>query len=101
MNKIILCFSFFLALSEWGASSLLASETPSPTVAETPTAPSALSPTATPSVSKPIILKDSDKVHDSENHRIPQPPKNGSDGNSLAVGNSEQIPREEALDNLA
>ena len=100
MNKNNFVFSLLLILFGCGTSCLLALEISPSTPAETPTSPLSLSPTETPALPKPIVLKGSDKLNDSENHSIPSPPKKSADGNPLQVKNSDQIPRGEALNNL-
>ena len=98
MNKII--FGLLLILFGCGSSGLLASDISVSTPEGTPISGLTLSPTETPTLPKPIVLKGSDRMNDSENHSIPPPPKKGVDGNPLQVKNSDQIPRGEALNNL-
>jgi hypothetical protein len=100
MKKIICSFGLLLILSGFGADSLLASDITVSTPAETPTSGLTFSATETPTLPKPMVLKGSDKMNDSENHSIPPPPKKDSDGNSIGVKNSDQIPRGKALNNL-
>lgn len=92
---------YFLVLSGWGVGPLLASDIPSApirsTLASTPT-PFI---TETPGVPIPVLLKDSDKMHDSESHSTPPPPGKSADGKSLQVQYSGRIPFGEAVKSLA
>jgi hypothetical protein len=102
MKFITLGLGLFLVFL-WGGvrGALGALEAPSPTPMDTPETATTLSPTQTPLIPKPFLLKDSDKMHDSENHGLPKLPGKGPDGKPLEVGNSGRIPRGGALDNLA
>jgi hypothetical protein len=99
MKKNIFGFGLFLLLSGGFHGLLLAGEPSTPE--ETPVATPAPSLTGTPTVPTPILLKDSDKLSDSDIHPIPPPPGKSADGAPLRLQSGGEIPRGEAINNLA
>jgi hypothetical protein len=101
MRKIISCFGFLLVLSLGLRGILLASESPASTPEEASIATPSLSLAETPTIPVPVLLKDSEKMGDSEIHPLPLPPGKNADGTPLHVADSVQIPRGVAIDHLA
>jgi hypothetical protein len=99
MKKITLSFGLSLLLSGGFNGILLAAEASTPE--ETPVTTPSPSLTETPTVPIPILLKDSDKMGDSDIHPLPPPPGKSADGTPLRMENNGLIPRGETINHLA
>jgi hypothetical protein len=100
MKKMIMELGLFLVLSGGCTGLLLAAELSPPTPDENP------QPAPTPTITEgsvipiPILLKDSDKMHDSESHFSPPSPGKSPDGKTLQAQSSNRLPLGESLNNL-
>jgi hypothetical protein len=101
MKKMIAKLGLFLIFSGGYTGLLLATELSPATPDENP------QPSSTPTITEgsavpiPVFLKDSEKIHDSENHSIPPSPQKNADGQPLQAQSSGRLPMGNALNNLS
>lgn len=101
MNKIIFGFGLFLVLSGGNTGVLMASDISTSTQDETPVSTITPSIPETNTVPIPLVLKDTEKIFDSESHSIPPAPGKNAEGNPIHSESNGQIPRGDLMNNLS